>query len=150
MTVTNLTPRRPYFLRATYDWILDNNLTPYLVVDIAWDDVDVPMEFVNEGKIVLNIAPHAVGNFDMNNRFIQFSARFSGVPRQVTVPMPAILAIYARENGQGMGFEPEPFYEQQKQEGKSRIRLASVDNCDTQKSDKPQSTAKKPTFSVVK
>lgn len=107
MEVTQLSPRRPYLLRAFYEWLLDNQLTPHLVVDVNVDGVMVPMEFARDGQIVLNIAPRAVANLALGNDEVQFNARFSGVPRQVVVPMAAVLTIYARENGAGTMFEPE-------------------------------------------
>ncbi|CAI1551382.1 Stringent starvation protein B [Serratia fonticola] len=106
-----MTPRRPYLLRAFYDWLLDNQLTPHLVVDVMRPDVQVPMEFARDGQIVLNIAPRAVGNLQLGDDEVTFNARFGGVPRQVLVPMAAVLAIYARENGAGTLFEPEAKYE---------------------------------------
>lgn len=106
-----MTPRRPYLLRAFYDWLLDNQLTPHLVVDVTRPDVQVPMEFARDGQIVLNIAPRAVGNLELGHGEVHFNARFGGVPRQVWVPMEAVLAIYARENGAGTLFEPEAAYE---------------------------------------
>lgn len=106
-----MTPRRPYLLRAFYDWLLDNQLTPHLVVDVMRPDVQVPMEFARDGQIVLNIAPRAVGNLQLGDDQVSFNARFGGVPRQVSVPMAAVLAIYARENGAGTMFEPEAGYE---------------------------------------
>lgn len=105
-----MTPRRPYLLRAFYDWLVDNDLTPHLVVDATLPGVQVPMEFVSDGQIVLNIAPRAVGNLELGNEAISFSARFSGRPHTVIVPIYAALAIYARENGAGTMFEPEPAY----------------------------------------
>ena len=111
MEMSQLTARRPYLLRAFYDWLLDNQLTPHLVVDINLPDVQVPLEYARDGQIVLNIAPRAVGNLELGNDEVRFNARFGGVPRQVSVPMAAILAIYARENGAGTMFEPEPAYE---------------------------------------
>ena len=111
MEMSQLTARRPYLLRAFYDWLLDNQLTPHLVVDINLPGVQVPLEYARDGQIVLNIAPRAVGNLDLGNDEVSFNARFGGVPRQVNVPMAAILAIYARENGAGTMFEPEPAYE---------------------------------------
>lgn len=111
MEMSQLTARRPYLLRAFYDWLLDNQLTPHLVVDINLPGVQVPLEYARDGQIVLNIAPRAVGNLELGNDQVHFNARFGGVPRQVTVPMAAILAIYARENGAGTMFEPEPAYE---------------------------------------
>lgn len=109
--MSQLTARRPYLLRAFYDWLLDNQLTPHLVVDINLPGVRVPLEYARDGQIVLNIAPRAVGNLELGNDEVCFNARFGGVPRQVTVPLAAVLAIYARENGAGTLFEPEPAYE---------------------------------------
>jgi len=112
MEMSQLTARRPYLLRALYDWLLDNQLTPHLVVDINLPGVQVPLEYARDGQIVLNIAPRAVGNLDLSNDEVRFNARFGGVPRQVSVPMAAVMAIYARENGAGTMFEPEPVYDQ--------------------------------------
>ncbi|GKX59957.1 ClpXP protease specificity-enhancing factor [Leminorella grimontii] len=104
-----MTPRRPYLLRAVNDWLLDNGLTPHLIVDATVVGVVVPMEFVRDGQIVLNIAPRSVGNLELGNDEIRFNARFGGVPRRVEIPLAAVLAIYARENGAGMAFEPEEY-----------------------------------------
>ncbi|KAB8306810.1 ClpXP protease specificity-enhancing factor [Erwinia endophytica] len=112
MEMSQLTARRPYLLRAFYDWLLDNQLTPHLVVDINLPGVMVPLEYARDGQIVLNIAPRAVGNLELGNDEVTFNARFGGVPRQVRVPLAAVMAIYARENGAGTMFEPESFYEQ--------------------------------------
>lgn len=112
MDMSQLSPRRPYLLRAFYEWLLDNQLTPHLVVDITLPDVQVPMEYARDGQIVLNIAPRAVGNLELANDEVRFNARFGGVPRQVNVPMAAVLAIYARENGAGTMFEPEAGYDE--------------------------------------
>ncbi|WP_318483935.1 ClpXP protease specificity-enhancing factor [Photobacterium leiognathi] len=111
MDMEKMTPRRPYLLRAFYDWLVDNDLTPHLVVDATLPGVKVPMEFVSDGQIILNIAPRAVGNLELGNEAVSFNARFSGRPHSVIVPMYAVLAIYARENGAGTMFEPEPSYE---------------------------------------
>lgn len=113
MEMTPMTPRRPYLLRAHYEWLLDNDMTPHLVVDVTAPNVNVPMEFARDGQIVLNVAPRAVGNFAISNDEVTFNARFGGVPRQVYVPMAAIIAVYSRENGAGMMFEPEAAYEEQ-------------------------------------
>ncbi|TKU72230.1 ClpXP protease specificity-enhancing factor [Citrobacter sp. wls710] len=112
MDLPQLTPRRPYLLRAFYEWLLDNQLTPHLVVDVTLQDVQVPMEYARDGQIVLNIAPRAVGNLELTNDEVRFNARFGGVPRQVSVPLAAVLAIYARENGAGTMFEPEAAYDE--------------------------------------
>ncbi|WP_127959010.1 ClpXP protease specificity-enhancing factor [Serratia microhaemolytica] len=111
MDMSQMTPRRPYLLRAFYDWLLDNQLTPHLVVDVTCPGVQVPMEFARDGQIVLNIAPRAVGNLQLADEEVSFNARFGGVPRRVQVPMAAVLAIYARENGAGTMFEHEAKYE---------------------------------------
>lgn len=112
MDMSQLSPRRPYLLRAFYEWLLDNQLTPHLVVDITLPGVQVPMEYARDGQIVLNIAPRAVGNLELANDEVRFNARFGGVPRQVNVPMAAVLAVYARENGAGTMFEPEAGYDE--------------------------------------
>lgn len=112
MDLSQLTPRRPYLLRAFYEWLLDNQLTPHLVVDVTLPGVQVPMEYARDGQIVLNIAPRAVGNLELANDEVRFNARFGGIPRQVSVPLAAVLAIYARENGAGTMFEPEAAYDE--------------------------------------
>ncbi|TVP50876.1 MAG: ClpXP protease specificity-enhancing factor [Halomonas sp.] len=99
---------RPYLARALYEWLLDNELTPYLVVDATLPGVEVPRQFVQNGQIVLNVAPTAVRDFFMENQAIGFNARFGGQPMQVMIPTPALIAIYARENGAGMVFGHEP------------------------------------------
>ena len=105
--MAEMTPSRPYLIRAMHEWIVDNGLTPYLLVDAEVDGVQVPRESVRDGKIVLNISPQAVHGLVMCNESIEFSARFSGVPMTVSVPVQAALAIYARENGRGMVFTEE-------------------------------------------
>ena len=102
--ISSMSSSRPYLIRAIYDWIVDNGLTPYLLVDARYKGVVVPLEFVDEGKIVLNVAPSAVEMLQMGNDRISFQARFSGAPRRIDFPAAAALAIYARENGQGMMF----------------------------------------------
>ncbi|MGQ7242403.1 ClpXP protease specificity-enhancing factor [Salinicola sp. V024] len=99
---------RPYLARALYEWLLDNEQTPYVVVDAGKPDVRVPQQFVQNGQIVLNIAPAAVRDLSIDNAAVTFGARFSGQPMQVVVPMDALIAIYARENGIGMVFGQEP------------------------------------------
>lgn len=111
MEISQLTARRPYLLRAFYDWLLDNQLTPHLVVDINMAGVSVPLEYARDGQIILNVAPGAVGNLNLGNDEVRFDARFGGVPRKVSVPLYAVIAIYARENGAGTMFEPETVYE---------------------------------------
>ncbi|TDN42671.1 ClpXP protease specificity-enhancing factor [Haemophilus haemolyticus] len=105
-------PKRPYLLRAYYDWLVDNSFTPYLVVDATYLGVNVPIEYVKDGQIVLNLSANATGNLQLTNDFIQFNARFKGVSRELYIPMGAALAIYARENGDGVMFEPEEVYDE--------------------------------------
>ncbi|MCZ2499140.1 ClpXP protease specificity-enhancing factor [Xylophilus sp. Kf1] len=94
---------RPYLLRALYEWCTDNGLTPYVAVAVD-DTVQVPREYVKDGEIVLNISYDATSGLKVGNQFIEFKARFAGVPRDIMVPIGRVMAIYARENGQGMAF----------------------------------------------
>ena len=103
----DLTPTKPYLVRAFYEWIQDNDLTPHLMVDVDFEGVQVPIEFVADGQIVLNISSSAVKSLDMGNDLIYFNARFAGVSQDVYVPMIAVKAIYAQENGKGMVFADE-------------------------------------------
>ncbi|MCG2609510.1 MULTISPECIES: ClpXP protease specificity-enhancing factor [unclassified Acinetobacter] len=105
----NLPPTRPYLARAIYEWICDNNLTPYLLVDATQPNTRVPEQFIQDGQIVLNIVPHAVHQLTMSNDAITFSARFGGVSRDIYVPLNAVMGIYARENGQGLFFDPNEY-----------------------------------------
>ena len=102
-----MTPNRPYLLRAIYDWITDNHLTPYVLVDATREGVRVPSHVVKNGQVVLNLAMRAVANLDLGNEWISFQARFSGVSQSILIPIGAVLALYAQENGQGMMFPAE-------------------------------------------
>ena len=102
-----MTSSRPYIMRALYEWIVDNDCTPYVLVDAAMAEVMVPQQFVKDGQIVLNISPSAVMDLTVSNESMSFNGRFGGVATDVYVPVAAIVGIYARENGQGMVFEPE-------------------------------------------
>ena len=106
-SVPVMTSHRPYLLRALYEWIADNGLTPHLLVDATRPGVRVPAHAVKDGRIVLNIAERAVAQLQMDNDDVRFSARFGGVSHAVIVPIDAVLAIYARENGQGMELPPD-------------------------------------------
>ena len=97
-----MTSNRPYLLRALYEWIGDNQMTPHLLVDANRDGVQVPASAVKDGRVVLNVAARAVSQLDLGNREIRFLARFGGVSQTVIVPVSAVLAIYAQETGQGM------------------------------------------------
>lgn len=103
-----MTSSRPYMIRALFDWIVENQCTPYILVDAHAPGVSVPQQYVNdEGQIVLNIAPAAVQDLLITDEGVEFNARFGGVPTQLYVPCAGVLGVYARENGQGMIFEPE-------------------------------------------
>ena len=104
-----LTPTRPYMVRAIFEWLEDNNLTTHIMVDTTQPNVTVPVEYVQDGRIVLNIASRATGNLVINNDFINFHARFGGVSQELWVPMQAVMGIYARENSQGMFFDPTEY-----------------------------------------
>jgi stringent starvation protein B len=98
---------RPYILRALYEWIVDNDCTPYVVINALREDAQIPRNYVKDDQIVLNISPTAVMGLKLDNDGLMFSARFGGVPMEVYAPIGAVLGIYARENGQGMVFEAE-------------------------------------------
>lgn len=102
-----MTSTRPYLIRALYEWIEDNGLTPHVLVNAELPGVEVPPQHVHEGQIVLNINPAAVRDLKLGNEWIEFNARFGGVARTVRIPVTAVLAVYARENGQGMAFGEE-------------------------------------------
>ncbi len=103
-----MTPSRPYLVRALNEWIIDNDMTPYIVVDAGIQGVRVPEDYVTNGQIILNVSPGAVNDFVVDSEAIEFRARFGGVPMQVYIPVVAVMAIYAKENGQGMVFGAEP------------------------------------------
>ncbi len=106
MQALDSTSTRPYLIRALYEWCTDNGLTPYVAV-LVDDSVQVPREYVKDGEIVLNISFDATSSLKLGNDFIEFKARFAGTPREILVPIGRVIAIYARENGQGMAF-PSP------------------------------------------
>ncbi|MFK5970302.1 MAG: ClpXP protease specificity-enhancing factor [Candidatus Marithrix sp.] len=102
-----MTSIQPYLLRAFHDWIVDNGLTPYMLVDANYEDVAVPEQYVENSQIILNLSPTAVQNLLLDNDWVSFSARFSGQPFSVYVPIKAVLGVYAKENGKGMFFQDE-------------------------------------------
>lgn len=102
--MSDMTPNRPYLLRALYDWISDNAMTPHILVDADHPGVDVPEQAVQKGKVILNIDRAAVHQLELGNDLVSFNARFSGHRYGVQVPVDAVLAIYSKENGQGMMF----------------------------------------------
>jgi len=129
--------QRPYLYKAIYEWIVDNDWTPYLLVDASDDRVLVPVSFVKDGKIVLNISISAIHGFSQNEIGIQFSARFSGKNENLYIPYSAMIALYARENAQGMVFPSELIYMSEKEE-KSDEEV------------RPPINKSKPTFTVIK
>lgn len=102
-----MTSNRPYLIRAIYDWIVDNNLTPHILVNAHYPEIQVPQAYVQDGKIVLNVSPQACRGLHLENDRIVFTARFSGVVHQIFIVPAAVLAIYAKENGRGMEFGEE-------------------------------------------
>ncbi|WNJ97075.1 ClpXP protease specificity-enhancing factor [Vibrio ruber] len=156
-----MTPRRPYMLRAFYDWLLENDLTPHLVVDATLPGVRVPVEFIQDGQIILNIAPRAVGNLELGNDAIMFNARFGGRPHSVIVPIFAVQAIYARENGAGTMFEPEDAYVQQLEQAQEQeeqqtqgidlvVETTDADDSVSSPDDEPPRPRGKPSLRVIK
>ena len=106
-TKESMTSNKPYLVRALNEWILDNQLTPFLLVDASVKGVEVPEQHIKDGKIILNILPSAVQKIAFENEWIYFSARFGGQPFMINIPISAVLAIYAKENGRGMMFAEE-------------------------------------------
>lgn len=140
MTTPNtLTPTRPYLAKAIYEWICDNNLTPYLLVDTTQKFVQVPTQHIKDGQIVLNIAPHAVHQFYMDHDAIHFSARFGGVSQDIYVPISSVLGIYSRENGQGLFFDPDEYHQTQTSDSEieDNQNIDSTENTETQIKKKP-------------
>lgn len=103
-----MTSNRPYLMRAIFEWIIDNGLTPHVLIDAEVPEVQVPRHYVDEGRIILNISPSAVQNFSIDNQWLSFNARFGGKPFEIFAPIHAIRAVYAAENSEGMMFEPMP------------------------------------------
>lgn len=157
--------QRPYLFRAIYDWLLDNNWAPHILVNVSDDSVKVPMRFVKDGKIVLNISPGAIHDYFLDNELVAFSARFSGVSERIVVPLSEIEAIYAAENGMGMVFPEEAYMEsdasgeelaletvkpsKEKEHGNGHVKgtesgASTTDSKATKKSNKP------PSLKVVK
>ena len=116
-----MTSNKPYLIRAIHDWIIDNNLTPYLLVNAAYPKIQVPMNYVKDGKIILNISLQACRGLLIDNENIVFAARFDGHTEQICFPPAAVIAIYAQENGKGMefGIEIEPLSEN---DGKTKTK----------------------------
>ncbi|MCK8120271.1 ClpXP protease specificity-enhancing factor [Pseudoalteromonas sp. 2CM32C] len=133
-----MTPNRPYLLRAFFDWIVDNECTPHIVVDAGFANVQVPTQFVQDGQIVLNISPSAVTQFSLDLTQLSFNARFGGQPMQVYVPLGAVLAIYARENGEGTVFTADEFVEDEDEFDTGLESVDSSKNIDETPPEKPE------------
>lgn len=101
---SHMTPQKPYLLRAVYEWICDNNCVPHLLADVTRKNVKAPLQYANDGQIVLNLSPTAALQLHISNTEITFSGRFGGQLMKVVIPMSAVIAIYARENGEGISF----------------------------------------------
>lgn len=137
-----MTSNKPYLIRGLYDWIVDNHMTPYLLVDVSGPDLSVPLEYVEDNRIVLNISPSAVRDLDISNDYINFKARFSGQGMNVYFPANAVQAIYARENGRGMIFPEDEDVETEGQDEETTT-------ADTEE-EKTTSGKKKPHLKVIK
>jgi len=137
--VDNMSSSRPYIIRALYEWIVENNFTPYILVDTAAESVMVPRSFVENGRIILNVSPDATHSLILGNDSITFNARFSGTGMDVVIPVGSVLAIYARENGQGMLFG---------EQDDAPTDPPPTDSADDV--DGPASQAKKPNLKIVK
>jgi len=103
-----MTSSRPYIIRALYEWILDNNCTPHILVSTEYRGVQIPSGFAKNGQITLNLSPSAVRGLHVDNEALSFEGRFAGMAYRLYIPIGAVLAIYAREDGQGMAFNQEP------------------------------------------
>ena len=133
---------RPYLVRALYEWIVDNDCTPHLLVNSEHAGVQVPAGFSSDGQIVLNVSPSAVRNMHMDNEAVSFEGRFGGVPHSLYVPTAAVLAIYARENGQGMVFDLEAPHEAE--------QVEDGDDQDPPPDGEPPRPSGRPSLKVVK
>ena len=140
-----MTSNRPYLIKAFYDWIVDNDCTPYVVVDAYFDGVEVPRQHVNNGQIVLNLAPRAITGFSLENQQVSFSTRFGGIPTDILFPVTAVLGIYAKENGQGMVFQRED-----PAVSLAPVQGVEIDNGDGDDRPPPGSPGNRPNLRVVK
>ena len=159
LNAPDATATRPYLLRALHEWCTDNGYTPYVVV-VVDETVQVPMEFVKNGEIVLNVSYDATSGMTLGNDYIEFKARFGGVPREIIVPVSRVMAIYARENGQGMSFPmaqtPSHQASPVTQLSEARPVLSAVEtstankNSDDEPPTNPPSSTGRPTLTRIK
>jgi len=162
-TLASMSSNKPYLVKAFYDWISDNDLTPYIVVDVNVYGVLVPMNYVADGQIVLNIASSAVGSIVLGSKEIEFSARFGGKLEHLTVPYGAIGAIYAKENGAGTSLpiehpnedelEPDELAQSTPEKTKPKASLSSVSSSGNEKPSQEDGKSKKkgkPSLKIIK
>ena len=159
LNAPDATATRPYLLRALHEWCTDNGYTPYVVV-VVDETVQVPMEYVKNGEIVLNVSYDATAGMALGNDYIEFKARFGGVPREIIVPVSRVMAIYARENGQGMSFpmaqSTANSSSQAQPSAESRPALSAVEtstvnqNPDDQPPTNPSAPTGRPTLTRIK
>ena len=135
MNAQEPTSTRPYLIRAIYEWCTDNGFTPYLAVKVD-KTVQVPREYVNDGEIVLNVSYDATSGLQMGNEFIEFKARFGGKPREIMIPVDRVIAVYARESGQGMSF---PVIEEAQEDVLAAIQAADETSAEELEADVPGS-----------
>lgn len=143
---------RPYLVRALYEWIVDNDCTPHFLVNAEHANVRIPPGYAQDGQIVLNGAPGAVRHLQMSNQAITFEARFGGSPFSLYLPIEAVLAVYARENGRGMFFDPDEAFTEEEltAEEAEESGLREVGDEDTPPDDEPPRPTGRPTLRVVK
>jgi stringent starvation protein B len=134
--MSGMTSNKPYMIRAVHEWILDNDCTPYIVFMADYPGVQVPQDFIRDGQITLNIAPSAVRDLTLGLDAVHVNARFNGMPTDIYGPIGAVVAIFAKENGQGMGFEVDPVPEPPSALDSDKVRTLVP--------------AKRPTLKVVK
>lgn len=144
-----MTSNQPYLLKAFYEWIVDNSLTPYMVVVADYPGTEIPTQFVNNNQIVLNVSPNACVNFSLDLEYVSFNARFSGQPMQVSFPCSAVSAIYAKETGAGTAFEV-PHYSVENSEEKQTFETENSKPSENKGSSEKSKSKKQPSLRVIK
>lgn len=142
-----MTSNKPYLIRALYEWLVDNDATPHIMVDTTKADVMIPAGIEKDGQVVLNIAARAVQALEMTNSHISFTARFSGASQNIYIPIQAVMAIYSMEDGQGMMFAEDTSATSSSSEDKDKTAL---EKSDQEKTAKKKTAKKKPGLKIVK
>ena len=142
-------PRRPYLLRALYDWIVDSGEVPNILVDAEVDGVVVPQEHVRDGQIVLNISPQAVRNLNLGNEYVMCEGRFSGRSIELTLPVESVRAIYCRDSGQGLAFDDEDMMSEESSDGAEPQQSSDSVSDGSAAASESQPSDKKPTLRLV-